>query len=234
MTRLEKALHITSKFEGGSYDNLAGNFDGMGISAGILQWNFGTGSLQQLLKMYGAIPKGTFPLDVNPLKDMSPPDAVHFSMKMQQYGRVLPEWKKAWKKFLVKPEVVKIQKELASEKGDWAERVMKRWHFDSSRAYCFFFDIRVQNGWMKRVEKPAVDMDRFFRVVHHAEEEDKEVWGQRVPSREQIILFLAGWDRSRKSHPRWRSDVFKRKSCIAMGKGVVHGKAWDFSQLLVR
>lgn len=48
----EKALRITSTFETGrplGFGGLTGNFDGMGLSFGLLQWNIGSGSLQPLL-----------------------------------------------------------------------------------------------------------------------------------------------------------------------------------------
>lgn len=48
----EKALRITSTFETGrplGFGGLTGNFDSMGLSFGLLQWNFGSGSLQPLL-----------------------------------------------------------------------------------------------------------------------------------------------------------------------------------------
>ncbi len=43
------ALNITGSFEGGQgFQNLTGNFDGQGISMGLLQWNLGQGSLQPI------------------------------------------------------------------------------------------------------------------------------------------------------------------------------------------
>src|SRR5215510_3714778 len=48
-----KALAITSTFEtghAGSFFGLSGNFDGQGLSFGLVNWNIGTGSLQPLLR----------------------------------------------------------------------------------------------------------------------------------------------------------------------------------------
>jgi hypothetical protein len=48
----EKALRITSTFETGrplGFGGLTGNFDRMGVSFGLMQWNIGSGSLQPLL-----------------------------------------------------------------------------------------------------------------------------------------------------------------------------------------
>jgi hypothetical protein len=49
---IEKALSITGHFEDSDdpFGAVSGNFDGMGISLGVLQWNIGSGSLQPLLK----------------------------------------------------------------------------------------------------------------------------------------------------------------------------------------
>lgn len=47
----DKALLITATYEGGrGYKNLANDFDGMGMSFGALQWNFGQNTLGPLLR----------------------------------------------------------------------------------------------------------------------------------------------------------------------------------------
>jgi hypothetical protein len=45
---LELCLKISGSFENGApdYHGVTGNFDGQGISVGVLQWNAGQGSLQ--------------------------------------------------------------------------------------------------------------------------------------------------------------------------------------------
>ncbi|HEY4744406.1 MAG TPA: peptidoglycan-binding domain-containing protein, partial [Desulfuromonadaceae bacterium] len=50
-----RCLALTGSFETGAaipdcFAGLSGDFDGQGISFGVLQWNFGQGSLQPLLK----------------------------------------------------------------------------------------------------------------------------------------------------------------------------------------
>src|SRR3954468_6042136 len=52
---IEKALSITGHFED-SDDPLgavSGDFDGMGISLGVLQWNIGSNSLQPMVRNIG-------------------------------------------------------------------------------------------------------------------------------------------------------------------------------------
>ena len=50
-----RCLAITASFETGvgapdCFCGISGDFDGQGISFGVLQWNFGQGSLQPLLR----------------------------------------------------------------------------------------------------------------------------------------------------------------------------------------
>src|SRR6185369_15628581 len=50
-----KALSMTTTFENGrplNFGGLSGNFEGQGLSFGLLQWNIGTGSLQPLLNEF--------------------------------------------------------------------------------------------------------------------------------------------------------------------------------------
>jgi hypothetical protein len=61
----EMALLITSYFEGSTatklkYDAIAGNFDGMGMSFGIIQWNFGKGTLAPVLSDMISTDKNAF------------------------------------------------------------------------------------------------------------------------------------------------------------------------------
>ncbi len=52
---IQIALAITGDFEtiGDPFAGVTGDFDGMGISCGVLQWNIGQGSMQPLVKGCG-------------------------------------------------------------------------------------------------------------------------------------------------------------------------------------
>jgi hypothetical protein len=54
-TWLETALRLTGNFEtnGDPFAQAAGDFDGQGISMGVLQWNLGQDTLQKLVKRAG-------------------------------------------------------------------------------------------------------------------------------------------------------------------------------------
>src|SRR5262245_15753274 len=48
-------VKVTGTFEnsGDPYEGVSGDFDGQGISCGVLQWNIGQGSLQPLVRAAG-------------------------------------------------------------------------------------------------------------------------------------------------------------------------------------
>ena len=52
---VQTALKVTGHFEDSTdpLGGVSGDFDGMGISVGVLQWNIGMGSLQPLVKNLG-------------------------------------------------------------------------------------------------------------------------------------------------------------------------------------
>jgi hypothetical protein len=224
--RLGIALQITGAFEGSGYGNVAGSFDGQGISAGILQWNYGQGTLQALLLKYisdhGSLPDHLFPEPITPTAKMSAGAAIIFANRMQDKRQLKPEWKHAWKSFMSSSETVAIQKEFAKLKGDRAESMMKSYGMDSLRAYCWFFDVVVQNGSMKGI--PIVLGEPIFDLASAG---NKAVWSKMSFTDEQKTLLFASHNRAKVSVQQFQADVFNRKATIAVGVGTVHGKIYD-------
>lgn len=230
MDKLKLALEITGRFEGAGWGGVARNFDGQGLSFGILQWNYGQGTLQKLLLKYhekhGLIPADFFPEDINASAHMHPTDAVKFAERMQSPQRVKTEWQEAWGKFGEK--TIEIQKEMAKPYFDRAESMMRDFGMSSVCAFCFFFDVAVQNGSMKGVTRVS-PLDEELLTIMDAAKNNRSVWEELPKEPEQRVLLKAAWDRSKKANPKFQMDVFYRKGAIAMGKGYVHGKYCSFS-----
>lgn len=227
--RLKVALEITGSFEGAGWGGSARNFDGQGLSFGILQWNYGQGTLQKLLRRYqetqGLITG--FPEDINLSAHMSPQEAIEFSMQMQTAKEVKPEWRKSWDEFGMK--TVGLQKEMAKPYEEKAKTMMGP--LDSIRSFCFFFDVAVQNGSMKGVTLSHPSDEELFPILEAAVN-NQEIW--KLPSDpEKRMLLKAAWDRAQKSNPPWQMDVFYRKGAIAMGSGYVHRKYHDLDHLML-
>ena len=85
---LELCLRISGGFESGggaSYTAVTGNFDGMGLSCGVLQWCAGQGSLQTLVKAIGASmgwdkAKSFFSSDIQQFSQLGPAAAIQWCL----------------------------------------------------------------------------------------------------------------------------------------------------------
>lgn len=238
---------ITGAFEGGSYDNVSGNFDGMGLSAGVLQWCFGQGSLQnKILKPYiqrhGSIDKlGIFPITgMDKCALMSDGQAIAFAKNNMNTTKgifkktysVKPEWRIAWKKFLLRPEVIQLQKEACTNIADQAKDMARMWGMNSPVAFYWFFDLLTQNGSLKGLQKPTYDIAEAKRVINTISGGCKKEWLKidlNTLSHDQIVLLIASHRRAAMSRSQYINDVFSRKGTIALGRGIVHGDFFDFN-----
>lgn len=239
---LDKALALTGKFEGSGFDNISGNFDGMGVSAGILQWCIGQGSLQEkILKPYlarhGSIDKlGIFP---KPIMDGIAKASISGGLRQsinemntskgifKKTYTVKPEWKLAWKKFLTRAEVIEIQKLACESVADQAIKYCKEWDMITPRAFCWFFDLVTQNGSLKGVTKSRPDVLSVTQAINFASPKNSQIWMRRTLNEEQKILLIASHDRAVLSRAAYQKDVMDRKGTIAVGVGVVHGEHFE-------
>jgi hypothetical protein len=161
--------NATGKFEGRSslatmYTNVAGNFDNMGLSVGILQWNYGSGSLQPLLRLYisryGAEKMDAY-FDklgkISPTATMGTAAAITESKKWQDGITVKEAWRTAWKNLLGSQEFTDIQNEKINTVWSKTLTVTQSWSLSSIRAKAFFLDIVTQNGSMSSVTRALVE-----------------------------------------------------------------------------
>jgi hypothetical protein len=165
---IKEALNITGDFEteGEPWAMIAGNFDGQGISCGVLQQNIGQGSLQPLVKACGA--------DV--ISKYMPVYGEKFwsacNKTVSEGLKIVISWQdKQGSKYIIKPtilaelqklfgspEMIQQQVNAVKEVSQTAFEKAKAWAKDSRnsslpnlREFCWFFDIFTQNGGMKNV-----------------------------------------------------------------------------------
>ncbi len=81
------------------------------------------------------------------------------------------------------------------------------------------FDIKVQNGSIRRLVKAQILSDMEV-LSYDLSEEEIEVEKMRIVANR----------RSEASNPRWIEYVRKRKLCIANGEGVVHGINYNLKE----
>jgi len=175
------AREITSQFEGGQ---LAGDFDGQGISLGYLQWNIGQGTLQPLLKEmaqgsnttadFQKIFSGTIVYENSQgkktettmaaaLKDVlarSRQEQLAFAKSINNKNNQIAEpWKSAFLKLTQNKSFIQIEDRYAKPYMDQAEKITKNSVFgvNSDKGYALAFDIAVQNGSVKPSAKALIE-----------------------------------------------------------------------------
>src|SRR5208337_1169965 len=151
---LELCLSVSGKFEAvgaASYTNVSGNFDGMGISCGILQWNAGQGTLQALVRSVGSAmgwdrAKTFFSSDIQAFSQLKAgPTAIAWCLDHYiEAGtkNIDPGAKAKWQAFLGQPESVAAQVATASSGVlGHAKREVAAYapdYIDRQRPYAFF------------------------------------------------------------------------------------------------
>jgi hypothetical protein len=257
---VEAAARITPGFEtvGDPFEAAAGDFDGMGISCGALQWNIGMGSLQPMVQ---AVDRHVV-LAAMPAHGARMWEACTgtVSRGLQivrgwQSGTALKAGPKAELRALMGTPQMRAEQMLRmNAKSETALKMAHDWTQGrdgtepSQRMFLWFFDIVTQNGGMKGITPAEV---AGFITVNRPERVDDLVcdflagkkgtsghvkdahanaalWRNQAEG-EKLELLCMSYLRAGKSNPKWQHVVLNRKGTIAMGRGRVNGKEWDFS-----
>jgi hypothetical protein len=241
MTPLQsKCLRLTGTFETDSEDGfgvVAGNFDGQGISFGILQWNLGQGTLQPLLKsliitnradMLNIFRGKVVDLDVmlsQPIqKQISWGDSISAMNRCGSKNQVIEPWKSMFKQLGALPACQEAQMKMCKKYFDWADPRMNTYQLNSERGYALLFDIVVQNG--------GISDSTYYKILDKysqpSESDDLETEKMKIIAEQ--VAQASRIDQTHKQDPYWiQKDVRSRKMCIATGQGIVHGVTVNLS-----
>lgn len=223
-----RCLVLTSSFETGTgapgcWSCVAGNFDGMGMSFGALQWNFGTSTLGALLRDVDRRAPETIDAVFNqhaaelravlarPVKEQ-----VTWARARQDPGNRLAEpWAGCFKALGRTPECQAAQTRAAADYLATALTLCKQFGLWSERGLALMFDIAVQNGSIKSDTAALISAD--FAAIPNGPAERVEV----------ARLVCVAERRAAASTKKWIADVRERKLMIANGGGTVHGRRYD-------
>lgn|GEM_PF-6965346 len=240
----EMAVRISATYEGtGGFANLAGNFDGQGVSFGFAQWNLGQGTLQSeilrpLLRDHPEIFYRHFPnsltLQVGNRKYTM---AEIINLSGAQLQAVLPvigrevmnpnsRWHKAFKDLAGETVVMRLQLQDAKRMLDLAKKEMTSDHYilrDGS--------LGAAKSW--KVSSPQAlallyDVRKQNGSFYYAWDAIEAGLRKQRPASEQGLLRYLAWHVANSSNPNWKSDVWSRKIAIVEGGGVVHGTRLEF------
>lgn len=237
---LQRVLALTASFETSlkfpdCFGAVSGNFDGQGISYGALQWNFGQGSLQPILRAMSKRFQREFEealgdqhselasiLDASKEEQLSWAQRIQFTRTVNNrtIWSLTDRWKEALKTLGKTPGMIQLQVENADARFQIALQNCARYGLTTERGLALMFDINVQNGAVDSSGAGARIREDFATVDPGLPEEQAQV------ERMKIVATR----RSEVSNPKWREDVKRRKMTIAEGTGVVHGKPYDLQR----
>jgi len=247
-TLLTTCLQVSGTFENGggaTYDAVTGNFDGEGISVGILQWCAGQGSLQTLLikisETMGWDKMQTFfKSSIHQLATSDTEDAIQFCLDHYiESGstNVDPGALALWKTFLTQPEVIAAQVALAQQTVlAHAKRLVAQYtpsYVDRVRPYAFFFDVCTQEGGMAvghqvvPVVTGTVDISGVLAFANTKDQRCAALWEANSSDSLAQLLLHYGYARVQLGKSQYMWDSLR--GTIACRQGIVHETRIDLT-----
>jgi len=228
-----RCLALTGAFETGKaipdcFAGLSGDFDGQGMSFGVLQWNFGQDSLQPLLKdMVSEHPETMESIFHEQLGILlaalksSKEDLMGFVRSIQHPVQhyLYDPWRGMFKTLGRTEEFQETQVKYAQSLYQGALGLCTEYKLWSKRAVALMFDIKVQNGSIGRLVKAQI-LSNFGELPQNLSDEEREVEKMKIVANR----------RAEAASPQWVEDVRARKVCIAGGAGTVHGISYDLAE----
>lgn len=225
-----RCLALTGSFETGAaipdcFAGLSGDFDGQGIGFGVLQWNFGQGTLQPLLKRFcnehGELARTIFHDRFEQLTGMltvAKADQLAIARAIQHPNRktVMEPWRGMLKSLGRTGEFQQIETDAANALYRDAGQLCADYGLWSERGVALMFDIKAQNGTIGAVVKAGI-LAAFQKLPDGMSDEETEMAKLRIIANR----------RAEAVNRKWVEDVRARKLCIANGRGSVHGIPYD-------
>lgn len=214
-----RCLQLTAAIEGHGYGMVAGNFDGAGLTWGIIGFTLKYGDLRDvILTVQSQYPEAitrAFGSLANELLDnigLDFPKALAWANSISEGPKryaVRKDWRDGFARLGARQEVRRLQVEHALQKYyEPALVTAGRIGFSTELGVALAFDIHVQNGGVK----PAA-LKQLAR-----EQQDGALKSQRA------LRLRAAELVAQSAKSEWRPDVLARKTAIASGEGTVHGE----------
>jgi hypothetical protein len=223
----ERALGITADFEGHGFEIAIGNFDGAGITWGIIGFTLLHGEISTIVLDVHEVRPDLLEFafgDLTPdlLQIMNAPVAQQIEFAdLISIGpkkiKLSEPWLSSFATFGRLAEVQEVQLRRAREKYfEPAHKAARRLGLGTELGLALCFDIQVQNGGIKKAIETELRQQKFST--------EKDL---------RVALANAVADSSR---PKFREDVRSRKMTLAIGTGKVHGArfhipSWGLDEL---
>jgi peptidoglycan hydrolase-like protein with peptidoglycan-binding domain len=219
----ERCLQITAHFEGTGFTRIVGNFDGAGLTWGIIGFTLSNGELGAIVQAaatrYPARFNQAFGSDGPVLlqKLALPSDqrmawANSISRGAKKYDVAEP-WRTYFKTLGEFPEIQQLQIDRARDVY-WkaARRDALIFGLTEELDFALFYDIAVQNGSMASKGRTPKAKDRITASAD-----------QSNAAKRDIIIDVV----VETSTAKYQQDVRSRKTTLKAGAGLVHGAQYD-------
>lgn len=217
-------VNVVSDFEGTGFDRVVGNFDGAGITFGLIGFTLANGEIRRILSAIEALRPGivatTFGalhtelmsiLDSSKSVQLNWADGISLGASKMEVAK---PWKDAFRRIGQFPEARRAQLERAhtiywkAAQQHIADFMTGKTVVDQDAA--LWFDVAVQNS-VSQSERNSLKSAA-----------SSIAGGQAL--REAVATVIANG-----SSQRFRKDVLARKMTYATGRGVVHGSEYQLS-----
>jgi peptidoglycan hydrolase-like protein with peptidoglycan-binding domain len=219
----ERSLQVTAAFEGHGFTLAQGNWDGAGITWGIIGFTLKHGELSKIiLKVFDenpALVQQSFGENTEELIHiLNSPKAVQMqfadSISVGITKTTIKEpWRSDFKAFGEIAEVQALQLELVDKDyGQPAVETAKELGLKSELGRALAFDIQVQNGGIKTSARKEIEI-----VLEEAP----------ITTEQELRVIVA--NAVADASASFKEDVRSRKLTVATGTGKVHGETFILS-----
>jgi peptidoglycan hydrolase-like protein with peptidoglycan-binding domain len=217
----ERVLQLTADFEGHGFGLAQGNFDGAGVTWGIIGFTLQGGELQRVMHevdrsdpqavdaAFGALAPAwrNVLAETSWSRQLAWADSISLGTSK---ARLQPAWVQAFARLGALPVTQQVQIEIAHQRYyEPALRSAGRLDLETERGVALCFDTHVQSGGVR---------DSVFHASERFPPGTPEA-AMLLPLADEIAEAVA--------RPEWREDVRSRRRCIARGSGTVHGAAYQ-------
>ena len=230
----DRVLQLTAAWEGHGFTLAEGNYDGAGITWGIIGFTLQHGEIPAIVldcdRTHPELVREAFGGKTDELLRMmrapwsqQRPWADALSRGPSKQHLVEP-WARCFRRFGELPEVRRLQLDRA-ESGYYqpARDIARDLGLTTELGLALCFDVRVQNGSITRRARAEIERET----------------AARPPRRERDLRVIVANAVANASKPEWREVVRSRKITLAMGAGTVYGgryelKSWGLMARRVR
>ena len=242
-----RALEITSTLEtgkAGGFYGLSGNFDGQGLSFGLVNWTIGTGSLQPLLRDFAHEEpsrwKAVFGRDADRFEALiarkgreAEREQLRFAVEEMNEKALVrghvrwairEPWRTYFKRLSEEPAFRQIQLRYVRNLLGRAAYFCRLFALKSERAFAFMFDAVSSHGkwWLTRKFPGGAQKRRLLL------EERLRPFGGIGHGPEREVLLIIADVLAETSAPRWADNVRSRKRWFVTGE---HRRARELAGL---